>query len=862
MLAEFRPALVLLAAFTLLTGVAYPAAVTARGARALSAAGGGQPDPRRRRRYAARHSSGSRSVAPATSGAGRRPRGQPTTPPRRPAPTSGPPTRRWPRRWPIASAALRAADPVEHGTGAGRPRHRLGQRTRSAHHAGGGGISGRASGACPQPVRGTGPAARCRAHRGSHLRRSRRTTRQCAPAQPGARRGEGRRSILTPPCRRRAIILQGMTDPRRPDPDALLALVREEEARQHRGRLKLFFGAAPGVGKTYTMLEAARARQAEGVDVRGRRGRDPRPQRDRPPHRGPHRSSPPYHRLQGQRAGGVRPRRRAGAEAGAHPHGRAGPHQRARRPARQALAGRARAARCRHRCLHHAQRAARREPQRRGGADHRRHRARDGAGCACSSAPTRSSWSTSRPTFCCSGCARGGCTCPTRRAAPSSGSSARATSSPSANWRCGRRRTGSTPRCAATCGARGSAIPGPRATAWRCASVPIPRRRGSFARRAAWRNDCRRQWTAVFVEVPGQVGEDAREAVVRAFRLAEELGGETITLSGASVADEIMAWAQERNVTRLIVGKPQRRGLRARLRGSLLDALVERSGSIDVFVITGEADDTAAAGAVPASAAARRSMPGLPASSPWPRRLGLPSGRCSAPPTWRCCTCWRRWSSGRACGSARRSSPRCSASPLFDFCFVPPYYTFAVHDVTYMLTFAMMLAIAIIMSRLTGRIREQADASRAREQRTASAFALSREMTAAREPPEIAAAATRHIEDAFAGRVVFLLRTTTARSGATASRAGPSTTGRWPASARAHFPPRPRSTFRCRPRTGYSAWCGSSRAIRGMSSIRNAGSSSSPSCARPRWRSSAPRSPSATRPAAWKWRRSASAPAC
>ncbi len=58
-----------------------------------------------------------------------------------------------------------------------------------------------------------------------------------------------------------------MTDSRRPDPDALLARVREEEARQHRGRLKLFFGAAPGVGKTYTMLEAARARQAEGVDV-------------------------------------------------------------------------------------------------------------------------------------------------------------------------------------------------------------------------------------------------------------------------------------------------------------------------------------------------------------------------------------------------------------------------------------------------------------------------------------------------------------------------------------------------------------------------------------------------------------------
>src|ERR1700733_8126414 len=45
---------------------------------------------------------------------------------------------------------------------------------------------------------------------------------------------------------------------RRPDPDELLARVREEEARAARGKLTIFFGAAPGVGKTYMMLEAAR----------------------------------------------------------------------------------------------------------------------------------------------------------------------------------------------------------------------------------------------------------------------------------------------------------------------------------------------------------------------------------------------------------------------------------------------------------------------------------------------------------------------------------------------------------------------------------------------------------------------------
>jgi two-component system sensor histidine kinase KdpD len=53
----------------------------------------------------------------------------------------------------------------------------------------------------------------------------------------------------------------------RPNPDELLKQLQEEERRRKRGKLKVFFGAAAGVGKTYAMLEAARARRAEGVDV-------------------------------------------------------------------------------------------------------------------------------------------------------------------------------------------------------------------------------------------------------------------------------------------------------------------------------------------------------------------------------------------------------------------------------------------------------------------------------------------------------------------------------------------------------------------------------------------------------------------
>ncbi|MBK6656993.1 MAG: DUF4118 domain-containing protein [Proteobacteria bacterium] len=57
------------------------------------------------------------------------------------------------------------------------------------------------------------------------------------------------------------------TPPSRPDPDALLAAIRADEQRGERGRLKLFFGASPGVGKTYAMLKAAQTMKAQGVDV-------------------------------------------------------------------------------------------------------------------------------------------------------------------------------------------------------------------------------------------------------------------------------------------------------------------------------------------------------------------------------------------------------------------------------------------------------------------------------------------------------------------------------------------------------------------------------------------------------------------
>jgi two-component system, OmpR family, sensor histidine kinase KdpD len=82
-----------------------------------------------------------------------------------------------------------------------------------------------------------------------------------------------------------------------------------------------------------------------------------------------------------------------------------------------------------------------------------------------------------------------------------------------------------------------------------------------------------------------------------------------------------------------------------------------------------------------------------------------------------------------------RRGPAVLASLLsiaaFDFWFVPPYHTFAVHDTAYLLTFGVMLIVALVMSQLTARIREQVEEARERERRTAALFALSRELAGA-----------------------------------------------------------------------------------------------------------------------------------
>ena len=268
------------------------------------------------------------------------------------------------------------------------------------------------------------------------------------------------------------------------------------------------------------------------------------------------------------------------------------------------------------------------------------------------------------------------------------------------------------------------------------------------------------EWIAAYVETPAhaRLTPEARDRVVQTLRLAEQLGATTVTASGARMSDEILALARGRNVTKIVVGKPARPLWKRIVLGSIVDALVEGSGEIDVYVISAEREDH------PAPPVRRRTL-----ATDWRTYVGAALVVAAATgvaalmsPRFELANLVMVYLLGVLVVATRFGrGPSLIASVLsvaaFDFFFVPPRLTFAVSDTQYLVTFAVMLAAAFVISDLATRIRAQADSAREREQRTAALYAMSRDLGRARAVPEIVGTAARHVAEVFATEVAFLL---------------------------------------------------------------------------------------------------------
>jgi two-component system, OmpR family, sensor histidine kinase KdpD len=269
------------------------------------------------------------------------------------------------------------------------------------------------------------------------------------------------------------------------------------------------------------------------------------------------------------------------------------------------------------------------------------------------------------------------------------------------------------------------------------------------------------RWTAAHVENTSHrpLPEEARARVNRHLRLAEDLGARVTTLSGERPAKVILAFARAQNVTRIILGKPTHPRWRDFVFGSLLEDVVRGSGDIDVHVIRGEP------GKVNASAPTRS----LPAPTPLP--LYAQSVAVVGLATAICLVMFQRVALENlimvyllgivlvAYRLGRRPSLLASvvSVAVFDFCFVPPYFTFAVADAKYVFTFAVMLLVGLVVSSLTERVRQQAHAASLREQRTTALYGLTRDLAGSADDAEIARVAERHIEAGFGGKAAILI---------------------------------------------------------------------------------------------------------
>jgi len=268
------------------------------------------------------------------------------------------------------------------------------------------------------------------------------------------------------------------------------------------------------------------------------------------------------------------------------------------------------------------------------------------------------------------------------------------------------------------------------------------------------------EWLAVYVETPKLVRlpQAARDRILQTLRLAADLGAESANLSGESVAATLIEFARQRNISRIIVGKPLRPRWRDRFDVSLVDELIRLSGTIDIYVISGELGEE------------RPAPPRIPTrSSLWPAYLKALAVVAAA--TLVCSFMTGRFEStnivmvyllGTVVVAARFGrGPAVMAAVLsvclFDFMFVPPKYSFAVSDTQYVITFAVMLTTAFLISHLAARGKRQASVARQRERRAAELYALSRELARRRTIDEIARFLVRHVLASIAGEAAVLL---------------------------------------------------------------------------------------------------------
>lgn len=292
---------------------------------------------------------------------------------------------------------------------------------------------------------------------------------------------------------------------------------------------------------------------------------------------------------------------------------------------------------------------------------------------------------------------------------------------------------------------RRHAIPGPWAASERILVMvserPIATDLVRYAKRVAERLDAR--WIAAYVETARthQLDESERERIHEALRLAERLGADTVTLpGGARIADAVLAYARENNVTQIVIGKSRRTRWFELLHGSVVRELVERAGGITVHVVAEHS-------ATPERRVTRRSSQGQrtpPSTYLWASLLvatataiavGVDRWLVKVPNISLVFIGAVLWSAVLGRGPSLFAAVLSAAA--YNFFFLPPYYTFTIGDPANVLAFGFFTVVAVIVSRLAANARTQALSAASRARTTAELLSFSRRLAGIRKGEEL-----------------------------------------------------------------------------------------------------------------------------
>ena len=279
------------------------------------------------------------------------------------------------------------------------------------------------------------------------------------------------------------------------------------------------------------------------------------------------------------------------------------------------------------------------------------------------------------------------------------------------------------------------------------------------ARRTAERRNA--PWLAVFVETPDfhERPDAERERVAAVLRLAEQLGAEAVTIPGTDVADELVRYARARNVTELIVGKSAGSWWDYRWSRSLVAKVIRRSEAIEVRVVAGDRRTAAPAHEVARPRSALR--PGaFAAALGFVAAAGVVSaGLMALLPLKDPGMIFLAGVLLAAVVGGLWPSIAAAVASLFvyDFFFVEPHYTFSVTKPQDILSLVAFLVVAVLTSHLMARVRAQADAARRREARTAALYAFTREIAGADRLDDLARIVVEHVAQVLNTGVVLLL---------------------------------------------------------------------------------------------------------